>query len=1735
MANKIQATMSTEIALNTLGASDSIKRLTQLVGSATSAWKAQEAQLKSAGDSLGAAKAKYDGLSESITRQQAKIDSLKREQSELKGNTAETAEQYLKYQHQIDQATTKLASMESQQQKAKSSLDYYKSGLAGLQQQFRQQNEASETYIKRLQAEGKENEANAEKSKLLKNSVENLTKQYKTQEDMLQKIAAESGKTSSEYLLQKKRLDETATSLANAKANANHFNSGLADLQQQLKRQNEAFGTYIKRLQAEGRESEVNAEKSKHLKSSIENLTNQYKIQENMLEKVAAESGKTSEKYLLQKKRLDETATSLAHARNEQEKLNEEFRKANPTFFDKIRAKAKESANEMQELAEKATHTNSVLGSFREKLSFGAVAGLAQTAIQGVVSSLSGMTDEVMNTSDAIEKFQSTMNFAGKTKEETEEATKIFKKYADDTVYDLNDITNTGAQLAANGIESYKELAVAAGNLNAVAGGNADTFKSVGMVLTQTAGAGKLTTENWNQMADAIPGASGKLQEALKNMNAYTGDFRDAMADGQISAEEFLKAIQDLGSTDAAEEAARSTKTFEGAIGNLEATVTTGMTNVLDAFGKEKVTGTITKFGDFVAKAFEKVADGIKWMKDNISVITMGPLGRFANVVKMTFGQVVESFDKGKGAIKDFLEKLGTVNLNFSGAVWQVMADAVAGISNGFESISKNMKDSESPMNAFKSGFEKIVGLSDKFFMYIYNHTGDIVQIVSSVTEIVGLFAQGVWDTVSDAIKEIGKGFSVIFKNSKKSFDPISKLSGAVQELAKHRDAIKAVGSVLVTYFIGTKVVAGFNAASTAIKAMAGNIVASFNAIKAAVVANPFLLVAVGITALVAGFVELYKHNKKFRDFCNGIAKSIKDGIGDAIKWLKNTFSNMSKGWNSFKKSISKGTDNVVKTIKNGVKKVGDFFVNVGKTIKNVMTTIGKILIFANPVVLGFALMYKENKKFRKFVKGIVNIAGDLKKGLTKKVDETKKNVGKTWDNLKKTTAKTWDGIKDDTHKSVTKLAENVKEKHDEIHSKWSKTWKKSKDYLSNKWDEINKDAEKKFGGNVKSLIFDNLVEIGNKFKDTWNGIKDGFHDMWNNLKNLARDGINAVIGIPNKGIEGINGLIHDFGGPKNAISKIPEVPKFANGTGLFNGYRNPITKTTLALLNDGNDSPETGNQEAVIMPNGDLHPVPGRNTYAVLPAGAEVLNASEWAALSGAKPFAKGTGFWSKVWNTATNVAGSVWDGLKDGVDKFTKMLSFITDAVAHPVDTLAKKFNPNSDKLDGMFKHLGNALYKKPVENAKNWWKELWSMANEKASPEVQAGAIGDDYQFKDRAADSGADPWGYFFKECVSFVASRLANQGVNPSLFSHLGNGNMWLNAPVPHSSTPRPGMVAVYAKNGQNHVSTVSGVSGDTFSGEEYNYAGSHAYHAFAGRPISQVDTFLDFGVHVADKAKEENSPLRKLIKNQVGGMFDWITKMIAPLNGEGGAPQDNPAGGEVSRWASLVKKALRANGLPDNEAYTNAWLRQIQSESGGNPKAVQGGYTDINTLTGDLAKGLVQTTSRTFNAFKFAGHGDIFNGYDNLLAGIAYAKSRYGSNMLSVIGHGHGYRNGGLVSNHGIYELAEENKPEYVIPTDIAKRGRAWQLLSEAVARFAGEAPAERQTGTSESSLVKLEAKFDTVIGLLSQLVSKGDRPIVNHNLIDGRSVSNGLVPYMHEATNAYEQRQTLLNGGSII
>ncbi|WP_435817524.1 tape measure protein [Lacticaseibacillus paracasei] len=239
VAQQINATMSTKIALDLLSASESVKSLTAVVRSSQNAWKAQEAEMKSAGDAVGAAQAKYEGLGKSIESQQAKIDALKSKQSELKGNTSETAEQFLKYQRDIDSATKQLASMQAQQDRAKQAMDYQKSGLAGLQQEYTAAARANQAYVTRLEAEGKQQEANKAKMDGYKSSITNLNEQLSKQSAELDKIASASGKDSDAWRTQKTRVDETATSLAKAK-------SSMTGLQTEMDKANPSVFDRIK-------------------------------------------------------------------------------------------------------------------------------------------------------------------------------------------------------------------------------------------------------------------------------------------------------------------------------------------------------------------------------------------------------------------------------------------------------------------------------------------------------------------------------------------------------------------------------------------------------------------------------------------------------------------------------------------------------------------------------------------------------------------------------------------------------------------------------------------------------------------------------------------------------------------------------------------------------------------------------------------------------------------------------------------------------------------------------------------------------------------------------------------------------------------------------------------------------------------------------------------------------------------------------------------------------------------------------------------------------------------------------------------------------------------------------------------------------------------------------------------------------------------------------------------------
>lgn len=237
--------------------------------------------------------------------------------------------------------------------------------------------------------------------------------------------------------------------------------------------------------------------------------------------------------------------------------------------------------------------------------------------IDSIVDSVKNLASEAMNNVDALKKFETTMSFAGYDSKTIKQAKKDMKEYADKTVYSLEDISSTTAQLGAAGIQDFEGLTEAAGNLNAVAGGSSETFSTMSQVLTQTAGAGKLTTENWRQLTEAIPGVSEVLKQTLQENGAYVGNFEEAMSNGEISAEEFFQAIQQLGEADGAKKAATNASTFEGAFGNLEATVTDGIQKIIDAIGMENITGFINGVSDAIEKAQPYIDDFIDAFKND--------------------------------------------------------------------------------------------------------------------------------------------------------------------------------------------------------------------------------------------------------------------------------------------------------------------------------------------------------------------------------------------------------------------------------------------------------------------------------------------------------------------------------------------------------------------------------------------------------------------------------------------------------------------------------------------------------------------------------------------------------------------------------------------------------------------------------------------------------------------------------------------------------------------------------------------------------------------------------------------------------------------------------------------------------------------------------------------------------------------------------------------------------------
>ena len=1204
---------------------------------------------------------------------------------------------------------------------------------------------------------------NAKVRELTKRRDEAISK-YGEESKQVANLNTQINNATAKYNAYSRQLNDTKKELVYSKTAVN-------DLSNEIKENERQMNAEVKALKAAGDESGAFEAKQKGLAKQTELSEKAIEEQRKVVKLMADEFG--------------DSANETEDAKRALEKLERQSQ-ISSRQLEALKSSSDQSGKKIEDFGDKSTRSarkldglKDKLGSLKSAFSFGAVAGLASQAVSGVVNSVMGLKDEAVNASDSLMKFSKTMEFANFGKSQIESSKKEMKDYADKTVYGLEEILNTTAQLASNGIPNYTELTKAAGNLNAVAGGSSDTFKSVAMMLTQTAGAGKLTTENWNQLADAIPGASGLLQEAMLKNGAYTGNFRDAMEKGEISSNEFNQAIVQLGMNDGAVKAATSTDTLSGSWEQMKSTVINGLQSIIEKIGVENITGFINRVTKGIENSIPKITQFIGWLRD-----------------------------------------IGT---------W-------------------------------------------------------IVENREPLTWIVGI-----------------------------------------------------IGGITL-----------------AVKAL--NVASMLLAITGGTLAAPFVAVGVALGALAGALVVAYTKSETFRNIVNAAFTAVKNVVMSVINNLVAYYKML---WGVLQWLWEK--------IKEWASWIGNKFIEMKNSVVNTVQSLWNSVknFFSNGV----------GDTWNKVVGWVKNIFN--------KAIELKNNVSDAIGNL-------WNGIKDNFRSGI-----------DTVFNWFSELPKKMKDAI-----------------------------IGGK-----NAIVAAFKSIFNAALKAIGNPVNAII-------HGASWVLEKLGADK---LEEWEVPQYAKGTPNGGHPGGPM------MVNDGRGA------EAVITPNGQAFIPRGRNVVLNAPKGTHVLTAEETAYMTGNKApryrYAKGTGFFGNLWNNVKGFAGDVGNKLKDVVGD---VWDFVTDPGA-----LARKVLNGLGVLEGLVKYpldVGKGILSKATEALTNKITELFSSGSLDTSMGMQGV-----YKYL-------ADVAVAVMKKFPGFQVTSGYREG-DP--YSHGKHNAIDIALPGVVNGSPR------------------------------YTEAANYAFEKFANK-IGYVIT----NGKVRDRSGQSGQPATGAWETWPDGDHYDHVHLNGVRDPQGGLVSggDSVGGSGVERWRPYVKRALKMNNLPTSSAYVDAWMRQIQTESGGNPLAIGGndGLADGN------ATGLLQTKPGTFAANAFPGYGNIMSGFDNILAAINYAKKRYGSDMLGVIGRGHGYANGGIVNQHQIAEIAEGNKPEIIIPLDKAKRSRAMQLLAIAQDKLGVKPKSLNNSSDSSGTLETLVSLMIQQNNLLSKLLAK-DTSVK----LDGKAIADNTNGYL--------------------
>lgn len=972
---------------------------------------------------------------------------------------------------------------------------------------------------------------------------------------------------------------------------------------------------------------------------------------------------------------------------------------------------------------------------------------------------------------------------------------------------------------------------------------------------------------------------------------------------------------------------------------------------------------------------------------------------------------------------------------------------------------------------------------------WIDKHQKATETITATLGTLFGLkVAAGVIKSIKDFADVLGATALVKFDNLKEGFSrmsSIAKLSwsgvktgaGYLKNMASITwEKISTGASVLkdIASMSWTKVKNG----ASAIKNVASNmltwvknsklVAAAQAALNLVLDANPIVLIVAAIAALVAGLVLLYKHNEKFREFVNGIAKHISEGLGKAWKWCKEEWGKIG----SFIKHPIESTKDYFEKDGTFGNKALKFF---SKTKDNVSEFLKKHWSDIKPAmlspVLGVATWFLKDtamgKSITKWAKDLPGKASDWSKDVGSKIDKNITKAKKTITKAGANVGKWFSGFISDTNKTVQKWAGDIGSKVNSAVDKGkklaTKAGKKVGEWTTDFRDEATKAIKSwasQVGSNVNNAIDHGkkfALKAGDKIHEWTTDFRESANKTFRNWASKIGDVVNGGTNNSKQGANNAGEKIHtwttDFRDRANQTfrdwaSRIGDHVNSGSDNSRNNSTNagNKISSWVRSFYNTANNSFRSWASNI----GGHVNSGVNNASWTIRNAGN---NIGRWI-----REHQPGT--LSAIGSWASGIGGRIADGIRGSKWRITSAMDSVKHAIVDPVKSAVNKVG------DGV-----NYVLRKVGAGSMSW--SFWANGTDyhPGGPAIVNDQPGDVYRESYQLPDGRQGifpavrnlpvmlPKGTKVKKASDTASELFEKLSVSMPIKKYAGGiGSFDLDlSGLNNLNLDLSGLAKLDFSN------LFSGID---FSGFNFNFDFGNLFSGWGNWSswfgsiwdgvTDALDEILDDITHpnklidyIFNKFVPDDSSVtggaRRILdgtkQREKKGMFDWAKKLLQQF---GGSEKQNGPG--VEGWRSALKKALRKNGLPTNATYVNAWLRQIATESGGNEHAIGGndGLADGN------ATGLLQTKPGTFNAYAFPGHHNIMKGYDNMLAAINYAKNRYGATgMLSVIGHGHGYELGGLIDRDGMYRIGEGNKPEMVIP--LTNVPRAVELMSQAV------------------------------------------------------------------------------------